>query len=55
MRRAPAAMSSASPGWRARFDALIAETEARDGETYFNEAVLGDAIAAVSVQNRMSN
>jgi hypothetical protein len=39
-----AAMDEALPGWRARFDAAVAQTARRERRTYFNEATLGAAL-----------
>lgn len=40
----PAAMATALPGWRARFDATIARSARREARTYFNEATLRRAL-----------
>jgi hypothetical protein len=39
-----AAMATAVPGWRARFDAAVARTARREARTYFNEATLRRAL-----------
>lgn len=41
-----AALETAAPGWRARFDAEIARIARRERQSYFNEAALGRALAA---------
>jgi hypothetical protein len=39
-----AAMATAVPGWRARFDAAVTRTARREARTYFNEATLRRAL-----------
>ncbi len=39
-----AAMATAIPGWRVRFDAAVARTAQRETRTYFNEATLRRAL-----------
>lgn len=39
-----AAMATAIPGWRARFDAAVTRTARREARTYFNEATLRRAL-----------
>jgi hypothetical protein len=39
-----AAMQTALPGWRARFDAAVARTARRERQTYFNERTLARAL-----------
>jgi hypothetical protein len=45
-----AAMETALPGWRARFDAAVSRTAPRERRTYFNEATLRRALAANAVR-----
>jgi hypothetical protein len=40
-----AALATAAPGWRTRFDAAVARVARREERTYFNEATLREALA----------
>jgi hypothetical protein len=40
-----ATLSTAAPGWAARFDAVVARIAPREAQTYFNESTLAAALA----------
>jgi hypothetical protein len=39
-----AAMETALPGWRARYDAVVARVARRERQTYFDERTLAQAL-----------